>query len=404
MGYGSTFKAVKISDRVYWVGAIDWNIRDFHGYVTGRGSTYNAYLIMGDEITLIDTVKRPFFEEMMSRISSLVNPGDIKHLISNHAEMDHSGSLVHAVDAIQPEKVYASKTGVRTLNSEFDFDWDINELNDGDELVLGGVKLSFLETKMLHWPDSMVTYLPEEKLLFSQDGFGMHLASSERFADELPESVLEEEGARYFANILLPYSSLVTGLISRVGDLGIEIEILCPDHGPIWRKDAHKIIGLWAEWALQKPARKALVVFDSMWGSTEKMGLAIAEGLTAEGVDTKVIRIRSSHRSEIALEVLDSGALIVGSPTLNNNIFPTVSDVMTYLTGLKPKNLIGAAFGSFGWSGESVKHLNGLLEKMKIELIDEGISVNYVPGEEQLRACYELGLKCGKRLMEVEGA
>lgn len=404
MGYGSVLKPVKITDRVYWVGAIDWGIRDFHGYVTERGSTYNAYLIMGDDATLIDTVKYPFREEMFSRISSLIDPREIKYIVSNHSEMDHSGSLVQAIQAIEPDEVYASKVGVKTLNAEFDIDREIKALNSGDQLELGGVNLTFVETRMLHWPDSMVTYLPDEKLLFSQDGFGMHLASGERFADELPFSVLEEEAATYYANILLPYSNLVTKLISDVTEMGLEIDFLCPDHGPVWRKDIDKIIGMWGKWALQKPATKAVVLYDSMWGSTEKMSKAVSEGLVSEGIDVKVIPVRKSHRSKVALEILDSGALLVGSPTLNNNIFPSLGDVMTYLKGLKPKNLIGAAFGSYGWSGESVKHLSEMLEKMKVEVIDDGVSVNYVPGEEDLGNCFELGAKCGRVLKEKTNA
>ncbi|MBN1289828.1 MAG: FprA family A-type flavoprotein [Actinobacteria bacterium] len=404
MGLGSTLKAVKISDLVYWVGAIDWNIRDFHGYVTGRGSTYNAYLIVGEQVTLVDTVKAGFHREMLSRVSSIVDPREIKYLVSNHSEMDHTGSLVEVMELIDPDEVYASKTGVKTLNTQFDIDREIKALSSGDELELGGVKLSFLETRMLHWPDSMVTYLPEEKLLFSQDGFGMHLAGGERFADEIPYSILEEEAARYYANILLPYSNLVSKLIANIAELGIEINTLCPDHGPVWRKDIDKIIGLWRKWALQKPQDKAVVLYDSMWGSTALMSKAVAEGLDAEGIAVKVMPVRSSHRSEVALEILDAGAFLVGSPTLNNNIFPSVADVLTYLKGLKPKNLIGASFGSYGWSGESVKHLNEILDGMKVEIIDEGVSVNYVPGEEDLVRCYELGVKCGKQLKEITNA
>ncbi|MBN2168564.1 MAG: FprA family A-type flavoprotein [Actinobacteria bacterium] len=400
MGLGSTLKAVKISDLVYWVGAIDWKIRDFHGYVTGRGSTYNAYLIIGEEVTLVDTVKAGFHQEMLSRISSIVDPQEIKYIVSNHSEMDHTGSLTKAIEIIDPDEVYASKVGVKTLNAQFDIDREIKALSSGDELELGGVKLSFLETRMLHWPDSMVTYIPEEKLLFSQDGFGMHLASSERFSDEIPLSVLEEEAARYYANILMPYSNLVSKLISSIAEMGLEIKTLCPDHGPVWRKDIDRIVGLWKRWALQEPRNKAVVLYDSMWESTAIMSKAIAEGLSSEEINAKVIPVRSSHRSEVALEILDAGALLVGSPTLNNNIFPSVADVLTYLKGLKPKNLIGASFGSYGWSGESVKHLNEILSGMKVELIDEGVSVNYVPGEEDLNNCYELGIKCGKLLKE----
>ncbi|MCJ7652873.1 MAG: FprA family A-type flavoprotein, partial [Actinobacteria bacterium] len=230
------FEAVKISDHVFWVGAIDWGIRDFHGYSTFRGSTYNAYLVVADDVILIDTVKAPFKEELLSRVSTVTAPSNIRYIISNHSEMDHSGCLPQVIAEVKPEKVFASPMGVKALEAHFHMGREITAVKDGDSLSLGGIDLSFLETRMLHWPDSMVTYFAEDKLLFSQDGFGMHLAAGERFADEIEESVMIEEGSKYFANILTPYAQLVTKLLERIGGLGIQIETICPDHGPIWRK------------------------------------------------------------------------------------------------------------------------------------------------------------------------
>ena len=395
------FAAVKISDHVYWVGAIDWGIRDFHGYSTFRGSTYNAYLIVADDFILIDTVKAPFKDELLSRVASVTDPKNIRYIISNHSEMDHSGCLPQVIAEVEPDKVFASPNGVKALAAHFHMDREITAVKDGDSLALGGVNLSFLETRMLHWPDSMVTYLAEDRLLFSQDGFGMHLASAERFADEIDECAIVEEGAKYYANILTPYSALVTRLIERVGSLGIKIEILCPDHGPVWRKDPGRIIGLWSKWAEQAPTEKALVVYDTMWGSTEKMALAISEGLIGSGVRALVMPLRSCGRSDIATELLDAGALLVGTPTINNGIFPTVADVLTYLKGLKFKNLIGAAFGSYGWSGEGYKLLNEELASLKVDIAADPIAVNYVPDDDALARCREFGAAIGKRLKEV---
>jgi len=389
---------VKVTDDVYWVGAIDWSIRDFHGYFTGRGSTYNAYLIMADKITLVDTVKAPFKDELFSRIASVVALEKIDYILSNHSEMDHSGSLPEAIAAISPEKVFASTMGVKALSEHFQIDRDILPLKDGDTLSLGNRTLTFLETRMLHWPDSMVSYLVEEQLLFSQDGFGMHLASSQRFADEIAPEVIEFEGAKYYANILLPYSPLVTKLLARVGELGLRFKIIAPDHGPIWRKDLDRIIGYYASWAQQKPGNKAVVLYDTMWGSTEKMAFAIAEGLTSEGTDAKVLNLRRDHRSEVPTEILGAGALLVGSPTLNNGLLPTISDSLTYLKGLRPKNLIGAAFGSYGWSGESVKQLEGILKEMDVDIVSEAVRSKYVPTGEVLEASRALGVSVAKCL------
>ena len=391
------FKALKVTDKVYWVGAIDWGIRDFHGYLTERGTTYNAFLVMADKITLIDTVKPPFQSELLGRISSVVDPKEIDYVVSNHAEMDHSGSLLGVIDAVQPEKVLASSMGSKALKEHFHLDREIVTVKDGESLSLGNLSLTFLETRMLHWPDNMFSYLAEEKLLFSQDAFGMHLATSERFADEVDESLLEYEGAKYYANILLPMSALVTKLIKKVGELNLPIEIIACDHGPIWRQDLDKIIGWYAKWAEQKPTNKAVVVFDTMWFSTAKMSEDIAEGLMAGGAQPKLMPLKSNHRSNVATEILNAGALVVGSPTLNNNIYPTVADLLTYLKGLKPKNLVGAAYGSYGWSGEAVGQVRGMLEEMKIDLVDEGLRVKFVPGDDALKQCFDLGLQVAEK-------
>jgi len=386
-----TFKAVKVTDHVYWVGAIDWDIRDFHGYQTGRGSTYNAYLILADKITLIDTVKAPFRNEMLARIASVTDPSNVKYIISNHSEMDHSGSLPQVIDIIKPEKVFASTIGTQTLSQEFHSNHEIIALKNGESLSLGNLNLTFLETKMLHWPDSMFTYLADDNLLFSQDAFGMHLATSERFADEIDEWIIEFEGIKYFANILMPMSALVLRTLGKISDLGIKIDVIAPDHGPIWRKDVNKIVEFYEKWAAQKPTKKAVVTYYTMWHSTELMAKTIAEGLIAGGVSTKVMSLNVCHRSDVVTEVLDAGALLVGSPTINSNMFPTVADLLYYLKGLRPQNLIGGVFGSYGWSGEAVGHVKDFLTDMKVELIGDGVKIKYVPDDEALAQCFSYG-------------
>ena len=391
------FKAIKVSDNVFWVGAIDWNIRNFHGYSTGRGSTYNAYLVMGDKVVLIDTVKAPFEGEMMARIASLIDPKRIDYIVSNHSEMDHTGCLRNTIRAVEPEKVFASAMGAKAIYEHFGMK-DIRAVADGESLDLGNMKLTFLETRMLHWPDSMVTYLDADKILFSQDGFGMHLAGGGRFADEIDEGILRNEAARYFANILMPFAPLVTKLLARIENLGIEISIIAPDHGPIYRENVGWITDLWGGFAEQKPTKKAVVLYDTMWGSTDRMARSIADGLIEGGASVELRRITASHRSDVATDILEAGALIVGSPTLNNNIFPPLADAMIYLKGLKPKNLIGAAFGSYGWSGEAVGHLEKMLEEMKVELVHEGIKIKYVPTDSDLSRCREMGIAIAEKL------
>lgn len=385
------FSAVKVNERVYWVGAVDWAVRDFHGYSTNRGTTYNAYLILANKITLIDTVKAPFKEELLARVATVINPEKIDYIVSNHAEMDHSGALPAIVDAVKPEKVFASVMGIEALEEHFHFARELIPVRDGDRLDLGGVSLKFLETRMLHWPDSMVSYLVEDRLLFSQDGFGMHLATGERFADEVALNLLFNEAAKYYANILLPYSNLVTRLLERIDSLGIAIDIVAPDHGPIWRREPEKIIGWYREWALQEPKEKVVIVYDTMWGSTDLIARAIADGVAEVGVVVKVMRLRANDRSDVMTEVLDAGAVVVGSPTLNNGVFPTVADVMTYMKGLRPKNKVGAVFGSYGWSGEAVAILVDELKEMGMEIVAEPLKVKYVPDRAVLTRAREMG-------------
>ncbi|SEM25699.1 Flavorubredoxin [Syntrophus gentianae] len=395
------FKAIKMSDSVYWVGAIDWKIREFHGYSTLRGSTYNAYLILAEKVTLMDAVKAPFRDELLARIASVIDPQKIDYLVSNHSEMDHTGCLPEILAAVKPEKVFASVMGARTIPKHFALKQGITPVKSGDEISLGNKTLSFLETRMLHWPDSMFSYLKEDKILFSQDAFGMHLATEERYADEIPADILDYESKKYFANILLPYASQVSSLVDKFPSLGLEIKTIAPDHGPIWRSGFEALMGQYRSLAAQKPTRKALVVYDTMWHSTERMARAIEEGLREGGAQARLLPLSCTHRSEVAYEILEAGALIVGSPTLNNQLLPTLADTLTYLKGLRPRNLIGTAFGSYGWSGESPAQLQAFLEEMKIEIVGKPVKANYVPGKDVLDECFAMGMAVAERLQEV---
>lgn len=394
------FQPVKITETVYWVGAIDWDIRDFHGYSTTRGTTYNAYLIVSDKIALIDTVKGQFVPEMMARISRIIEPEKIDYIVSNHSEIDHSGGLPQVAQLVKPERILASKMGVKALHGHFPGeDLQLDIVKTGDTLDLGTRTLQFMETRMLHWPDSMFSYMPEERLLFSQDAFGMHLATAERFADQVSPSLVYREMAKYYANILMPYSPLILKLIEKIQKMDMKIDIIAHDHGPIIRRDIGNAIDWYKKWAEQAPTNRGIIVYDTMWGSTMKMAKVIADGIFKGGGRAQLMPMGGSHRSDVATELLHAGALIMGSPTLNNNMFPSMADVMCYVKGLKRKNLVGGVFGSHGWSGEAIGQLRSGLEEMGIEVIGEQSS-QYVPDDEVLNECFKLGVRIGERLAE----
>ena len=393
-------KPVEIAKGIYNVGVNDWNIRDFHGYSTNIGTSYNAFLVLDEKIALIDTVKKEFADQLIANIAAIVDPRRIDYVISNHTEMDHSGSLPHIMHRIGADKpLYCSKMGAKNLARHFAQAWNCHSVANAEELSLGKRTFAFLETRMLHWPDSMFSYLKEDKILFSSDAFGQHYAGHENFDDEVGDAIFPH-ARKYFANILLLYSPLILKLVSKITDMGLEINTICPDHGVIWRKDPSRIIQAYVEWSRQKPRHKAVVIYDTMWHSTERMAEAIAAGIHAEGAEARPFHLRKVHRSDIMTEVLDARAVVMGSPTLNNGLFPTVSDFLTYMKGLKPKNKIGVTFGSYGWSGEAVKLIEKELKGMKFDLIEPGLSVQYVPDAAVLEQCMQLGRKIGRAIIE----
>jgi flavorubredoxin len=392
------FRAVRLTDRVHWVGAIDWELRSFHGYSTPRGTSYNAFLIVADEVTLVDTVKAPFMDEMMSRIASVMDPSEIRNVISTHAEMDHSGCLPRLLHTVRPERLIASLQGEKALREHFHWDHQVQVVKDGERLRLGSATLKFLEARMLHWPDSMFAYLEGDGVLFSNDVFGMHLAGAERFADEVEGAEVLYEAAKYYANVLLPFSPQMTKVLGKLRASDLEIGVIAPDHGPIWRQKPEKVLELYSRWAAQRPTRKAVVAFDTMWQSTARMAGAIAEGLASSGVGVKFMPLDGTDRSDVAAELLEAGALLVGSPTINNQIYPTVAGLMVYLRGLRPRNLTGAAFGSYGWNGQAVAKLDEALLEMGVELAEEGLRVCYVPDQQALADCRSFGARVAAKL------
>ena len=385
---------VELASGIYWVGAIDWNIRNFHGYTTPHGTSYNAYLIIDEKIALIDTVKAPFAQEMLDRIQEIVALKDIDYLISNHVEMDHSGSMPETMRHMTRALVVTTARGKEGLLRYHKIDWPFMVVKEGMELSLGRQKLQFVEAPMLHWPDNMLVYLKGQRILFSSDAFGQHIASSYRYADEV--SGIIPEAAKYYANIVMPYASMVLKALEKLRDT--KVDIIAPSHGLIWRKaqDTETIIGLYADWSQGKAKDKILIVYDSMWQSTEKMAKALLEGISREGVEVKLFNLSNSDRSDIIREVLDSKAILIGSPTLNRGLFPTVAGFLAYLKGLRPKAKLGTAFGSYGWSAGAVKAAYQELKEAGIEVIESGLEIPYVPDEEELKKCIAFGEKIAR--------
>ncbi len=394
-------KALEIADGIYSVGVRDWNVRDFHGYSTPYGTSYNAFLVVDEKIALIDTVKEEFTEQMLENISSVLDPKSIDLVISNHTEMDHSGAIPRLMHRIGEDKiVYCSKMGQKNLALHFGDRIRLESVENGATLSLGRRKLIFLETRMLHWPDSMFTYIEPENILFSSDGFGQHYAGYEVFDHEIEDAVMPH-AKKYFANILLLYAAKVLKVLESVKKTGLDIRMICPDHGIFWKRDPGRILDAYARWSRQEPSAKAVVLYDTMWHSTEAMAETIAAGIHETGVAVRPMHLRRWHRSDVMTEVLDAAAVVVGSPTLNNGLFPTVADMLTYMKGLKPRNKVGAAFGSYGWSGESVRLVQSELEPLRWDWIEPGLRIQYRPDAKGRASCREFGRRIGQAVLAL---
>jgi anaerobic nitric oxide reductase flavorubredoxin len=391
---------VKVLENIYWVGAVDWNIRHFHGfaYSTHRGTTYNAYLIIDKKIALVDTVKHSFAGEMIQRIKEIVDPSKIDYLIANHVESDHSGSIAKILELAPNATVVGTANCKEGLEKHYFGNWKFQTVKTGDTLNLGKRTLTFLEAPMLHWPDSMFTYLEQDALLLPNDGFGQHLATSKRFDDEVDQNVLMWEAAKYYANILWPFSTLVTRKIEQVQKLGLKIDMIAPSHGVIWRKDPMKIVNAYLRWASGEAKKKVLIVYDTMWESTEKMAKAMLEGISSEGVEVVLYRLPFSDNGDIIGELLETKGLLVGSATINNGVLPTVAPFLREMEGLRPRNKLAAAFGSYGWGGGATAAIEKSLKGAGMELAAPAITVKWVPDKTELQKCHEYGREFAKKI------
>ncbi|MFC2024878.1 flavodoxin domain-containing protein [Chloroflexota bacterium] len=390
----------EITKGVYWVGVIDWAIKKFHGQElsTHRGSSYNAYLIKDEKTVLVDTVWGPFQDQLIENIREVVDPAKIDMVVANHAETDHSGGLPAVMRHIPNATVIVSQRGKESVEGHYHQPWNFKMVKTGDKINIGKNDLVFVEAPMLHWPDSMFTYLTGKNILMPNDAFGQHYATAFRFNDEVNEEELYEEAIKYYANILTPFSSLVLKKIDEVLSLNLTVDIIAPSHGVIWRKDPLQIVKKYQEWAEQQAEKSAVILYDTMWEGTRQMAEAIGQGLASSGVPYKMFHVAISDRNDVITEVFKAKAVIIGSPTFNQGVLPTISPIFEDLKGLRFQNKIGAAFGSYGWSGESIKIIEEHLNNCKIQLVAESVRAKWQPKPDELKKCRELGRKVAQAI------
>lgn len=378
---------------IFFVGYVDWEIRNFHGYSTHRGSSYNAYIVKGEKTVLIDTVKRPYFNHFLESIRSVIEPEKIDYFIVNHVEMDHSGSFPLIIKHLPNAQIIATERGIANLKAHFHQEVEqkifenIKAVKEGDTLDIGGGKtFTFVPIPMIHWPDSMVSFMADENgsnILFSNDGFGQHCATSKPWDEDNDFDIVMQEAAKYYANILLHLSKLIEKILPKVGAL--PIDLICPSHGVCWKKHVGDIIGAYNKWAKGEiDNNTAIIVYDTMWGSTEIIAKALYKELKHRGIRVKRFKLTTSDYSDIITEAMNAKVIIVGSPTLNNGLYPTVAEYLSYQRGLKPMKKIGLAFGSYGWGGGAVKEIIKELEATQINVLDEKIEIQFVPRPEDL--------------------
>lgn len=393
---------IKLTDKVTWVGKIDWELRTFHGdeYSTHKGSSYNAYLIKDEKTVLIDTVWAPFAQEFVDNLKKEIDLKEIDYIICQHGEIDHSGALPLLMKEIPDTPIYCTANGVKILKGHYHQDWNFVEVKTGDSLNIGESTLTFVEARMLHWPDSMMTYMSGENILFSNDAFGQHYASDLLYNDLVDQCELYQEAIKYYANILTPFSSLVTNKIKEVLSLNLPLNMIATSHGVIWRDNPAQIVEKYLQWADNYQENQITIVYDTMWNATKRMAEAIAEGIRSvtPGTTVKLYNAAEEDKNDIITELFKSKAFLFGSSTVNKGIMNATGGLLEMLRGLGFKNKKAAAFGSYGWSGESVAILEEKLRDAKIELVQDGLKVLWNPDEEALEKCREFGRNFAMKL------
>lgn len=384
----------KITEKVTWVGKIDWELNEFHGheYSTEKGSSYNSYLIRDKKTVLMDTVWKPFDDEFVANLKKEIDLKDIDYIVMNHNENDHSGALPALMREIPDTPIYCTKKGEAILRGLYHQDWNFVNVKTGDTLDLGDSQLVFIEAAMLHWPDTMFTYMTGENILFSNDGFGQHYASERMYNDCVDQAELYQEAMKYYANILNLYSPMVMRKIDEILKMGVH-SMICPSHGVIWRKDPLKIVAKYQDWAKAYQENQITIIYDTMWNSTRRMAECIAEGLreTDPTLTVKLFNSAVDDKNDIVTEVFKSKAILVGSPTINYGFLFSIGGIMEMIRGLKFKNKKAAAFGSYGWSGEAVKQITALLQGAGLDVVNDGLRCQWNPDQATQETCRQYG-------------
>jgi flavorubredoxin len=386
---------IKVKNNVTWIGKIDWELRKFHGdeYSTNKGTTYNAYLIKEQKTALIDTVWKPFSKEYVNNLEKEIDLNQIDFIIANHAETDHSGALPLLMEKIPDKQIYCTANGIKSLKGHYHKDWNFHPVKTGDKIDLGGKELIFIEAPMLHWPDSMMCYLTKDNILFSNDAFGQHYASEYMFNDLVDQAELFNECIKYYANILTPFSKLVMKKIKEVLEFKLPVDIICTSHGVIWRDNPTQIIEKYLEWANAYQENQITILYDTMWNGTRIMAESIAKGIKNKDskVNIKLLNTSKRDKNDIITEIFKSKTILVGSPTINRGILTSIAGIMEEIKGLKFIGKKAAAFGCYGWSGESVKRITEDLKEAGFEIINDGLKSLWNPDEDAIKECVVFG-------------
>ncbi len=394
---------VSLCEGIDWVGYVDWTVRDFHSYNTERGTTYNAYLLRDEQTALIDTVKEPYGGTLLANVAGLIDPAKVDWVVCNHAEPDHSGVLPQVLAAMPNATLVCNAKCLQALSKHYDTTgWKTKIVAPGDVLSLGKRTLEFINTPMAHWPESMFTYVRQEKLLFSMDAFGQHCATTERFDDETCIGTVMEDARTYYANILMPYGTSTAKAMDSVS--GLEIDMIATSHGVIWRSHIPQILEAYRRWTSGKPQPKVIILYDTMWESTAAMARAFEEGAAHPGVHVKVIHVRRNTLTTIAADVFDAAAVAVGSATLNGTMMPQLGAVFCYLHGLKPRAKVAVGFGSYGWGRGATEAIQEGLEGLKWDVLRAPIKSQYKPTPEILEECRAAGALLAQKALEMAGA
>lgn len=386
----------QVKNNVYWVGKVDWELKQFHGheYSTHKGSTYNSYLIQEEKTVLIDTVWMPFAEEFVENLAKEIDLNEIDFIVANHGEVDHSGALPALMKHIGDKPIYCTSNAVKSLKGQYHQDWNFQVVKTGDKIDIGnGKELIFVEMTMLHWPDSMATYLTQDNILFSNDAFGQHLATEKMFNDLVDQCDLFNEAIKYYANILAPYSPMLRKKLDEVIALNLPIEIIATSHGVIWRENPMQIVEKYAQWAKDYQENQITIIYDTMWNGTKLLAENIAEGIGLADPDVvvKVYNLAKSDENDLITEVFKSKTIVIGSPTIANSILHSVAGFIHLMKELRFKGKKAAAFGCYGWSGESVKVINESLTNAGFEVVHEGCRNQWNPNKEALKAAVDFG-------------